>query len=541
MSNYLASNHLAEIVQQLGSPRILVLGDAILDRYIWGDAERVSQEAPVILLRADHDEVRLGGAANVAHMVRGLGAQVTLATVVGSDADSAILLAELESAGIGPTAVVNDPNRPTTVKERFIGRAQNRHPHQMLRVDRETRAPLESALAEELLARLIPAIGEHQAVLVSDYGKGVCTPAVLERVIAAARGAAVPVIVDPRPGTDYALYRGATAVTPNRLETRLATGREIRSGDDALAAGRQLCLDLDLDHAYITLDSDGIALVPCDSPGRLFPTRKRQVYDITGAGDMVLATIGVGLAAGVDPADIARLANIAGGLEVERVGVVPITREEMLADILANSRSTSDKVCSLDDLEGHVRARRKLGQKIVFTNGCFDILHYGHVSYLQQAAAEGDCLIVAINSDESVRRLEKGPERPIIGQRHRAAMLAALEVVDFVTIFDETTPHAILSRLEPDLLVKGGTYAHDEIVGWELVEAYGGKVKALGAIPGISTTQIVEKLREAPETIPAPHFPMTAHFAELPGDGMTAAETLAVLRLSRQTGSRRAG
>ncbi len=490
------SNHLVELIQRLGTPRLLVLGDAILDRYIWGDAERVSQEAPVILLRADRDEVRLGGAANVANMVRGLRAEVTLATVAGKDADAGVLLQELDRSGIGAEAVVCDASRPTTVKERFIGRAQNRHPHQMLRVDRETRAPVDKAIADELLQRILPTIANHQAVLVSDYGKGVCTPDIVQHVIAAARAAHVPVIVDPRPGSDYALYRRATAVTPNRLETRLATGRDIRTADDAFEAGRQLCRELVLDHAYITLDSDGIALVTADGSAQQLPTRKRQVYDITGAGDMVLAMIGVGLAAGIAPVDIARLANIAGGLEVERVGVVPITREEMLADILANSRGTLEKVCSLDNLEQQIVARRSLGQRIVLTNGCFDILHAGHVAYLQQAAEEGDCLVVAINSDASVRRLNKGPERPIFSQEHRAAILAALEAVDYVVVFDEATPHTLLERLKPDLLVKGGTYQRHEIVGWELVERYGGSVKALGQIPGISTTRIVELLRE---------------------------------------------
>jgi D-beta-D-heptose 7-phosphate kinase/D-beta-D-heptose 1-phosphate adenosyltransferase len=490
------SNHLVELIQKLGTPRLLVLGDAILDRYIWGDAERVSQEAPVILLRADRDEVRLGGAANVANMVRGLEAEVTLATVVGNDVNAGVLFTELERAGICAAAVVRDGSRPTTVKERFIGRAQNRHPHQMLRVDRETREPVTSEIAEQLLRRILPAIPEHQAILVSDYGKGVCTPDIVQQVIAAARAAAVPVIVDPRPGSDYSLYRRATAVTPNRLETKLATGREIRSADDAFAAGRQLCQTLELDHAYVTLDSDGIALVLANGSAQQLPTRKRQVYDITGAGDMVLAMIGVGLAAGIAPADIARLANVAGGLEVERVGVVPIRRDEMLADIRANSRTTQDKVCQLDDLVEVVASRKSLGQRIVLTNGCFDILHVGHVSYLQQAAEEGDCLIVAINSDDSVRRLNKGPERPIFSQEHRAAMLAALEVVDFVVVFDEATPHRLLERLRPDLLVKGGTYQRHEIVGWELVEEYGGAVKALGQIPGMSTTRIVDRLRE---------------------------------------------
>src|SRR5258708_21600302 len=218
---------------------------------------------------------------------------------------------------------------------------------------------------------------------------------------------------------------------------------------------------------------------------------------------MVLAAIGVGLAAGVDPVEIARLANVAGGLEVERVGVVPVTRAEILADILASSptggpaRTTPEKVCSLDDLEQHIAVRRKLGQRIVMTNGCFDILHAGHVAYLQQAAQEGDCLVVAINSDESVRRLDKGPERPIFPECHRAAVVAALEAVDHVVIFGETTPHTLLERLRPDLLVKGGTYRRDEIVGWELVEGYGGQVKALGETPGISTTRIVSQIRNA--------------------------------------------
>jgi D-beta-D-heptose 7-phosphate kinase / D-beta-D-heptose 1-phosphate adenosyltransferase len=222
---------------------------------------------------------------------------------------------------------------------------------------------------------------------------------------------------------------------------------------------------------------------------------------------MVLATIGIGLAAGIDPVDIARLANIAGGLEVERVGVVPITREEMLADIYANERGDRQKICTLDALAVHVNERRRLGQKIVLTNGCFDLLHAGHVEYLQEAAGLGDCLIVAINSDESIRRLNKGPERPVIGEKHRATMLAALEAVDYVMVFDEATPHALLERLRPDLLVKGGAYGHDEIVGWEIVEAYGGKVQALSHVAGLSTTQIVERLRDARSVVPRPHLP----------------------------------
>lgn len=497
---------LLDLVQKLGHPRVLVIGDAILDRYIWGDAERVSQEAPVILLRADRDESRLGGAANVVQMIRGLEAEATLATVVGNDADGAFLRRELANCRIDCSAVITDPTRPTTVKERFIGRAQNRHPHQMLRVDRETRVPLDSIRQTELLNAILPQISKHQVVLISDYGKGVCTPELLAEVIRTAKMHQVPVVVDPRPGSDCSVYRGATSITPNRLETGLAVGGTISTPDDAFRAGQTLCQKLNLEYAFITLDSDGIALVYPDGRAHLLPTRKRQVYDITGAGDMVLATIGVCLAEKITPIEIGRLANVAGGLEVEKVGVVPVTREEMIADILGNLRGSQDKVCDLSELERHVRARRRLGQRIVLTNGCFDMLHIGHVTYLQQAAREGDCLIVAINSDSSVRALNKGPERPIFSQSDRAAMLAAMEAVDYVVVFDEPTPHTLLSKLQPDLLVKGGTYTPNQIVGRELVESYGGQVKALGEVPGVSTTKIVAALRGPTPGIPAPHF-----------------------------------
>jgi D-beta-D-heptose 7-phosphate kinase / D-beta-D-heptose 1-phosphate adenosyltransferase len=491
------SYHLIDLVQNLGRPRILVLGDLILDRYTWGDAERISQEAPVILLRERSREVRLGGAANVANMLRGLEADVSLAGVIGNDADGRELRDELERQGVDCASVIVDPERPTTMKERFIGRAQQRHPHQILRVDREVRRPLPEPVADRLVDSLLATLPSHQAVLISDYGKGVCTPEVCRRLIAAARQAGLPVIVDPSSSGDCRNFAGATAVTPNRMETKRATGREIAKIDDAIAAGRRLCADLGLDHAFITLDSDGIVVTRADGSAEHLATRKREVYDITGAGDMVLAMIGVGAAAGIAPFDLARLANVAGGLEVEQVGVVPIRRDDLLADLFAAERTTADKVCSLDVLERHVAARRRLGNRIVLTNGCFDLLHVGHVSYLQEAAREGDCLIVAVNSDASVRQLGKGPDRPIFAEQQRAAMLAALEAVDYVTIFGEATPHTLLSRLKPDLLVKGGGYAPHEIVGHELVEAYGGQVKALGHVPGISSTIVLEQLRNS--------------------------------------------
>jgi D-beta-D-heptose 7-phosphate kinase / D-beta-D-heptose 1-phosphate adenosyltransferase len=491
---------LIDEMERLGTPRILVIGDLILDRYVWGDAERISQEAPVILLREDRQETRLGGAANVANMLRGLDAEVTLAGVVGADADGKVVAEDLTRFGVDCSALVEDSDRPTTCKVRFMGRAQHRHPHQMLRVDREVRHPIRTEIAQQLLNSILPRLHEFQAVLISDYAKGVCTAEVLRPLIAAARAAGLPVIADPAAGGDYNLYRGATGVTPNRSETQKATGIDIKTIEAAYQAGQVLVEKFGLDMAFVTLDRDGIVLAREDHEPVHLPTRIREVYDVTGAGDMVLAMFGLGMAAGIEPTRLCRLANVAGGLEVEQVGVVRISRKEILTDLLHGSRRAAGKVCSLDELQRHVSARHKAGQKVVLTNGCFDLLHIGHLSYLQEAAREGDCLIVAINSDRSVRRLNKAPDRPIFDEEYRAQMLAGLESVDYIVIFDEDTPHAILRHLQPDVLVKGGTYSEDEIVGREVVLGYGGRVKALGVTPGVSTTEIVRRLRDA-ETV----------------------------------------
>ena len=491
---------LIDEMERLGTPRILVIGDLILDRYVWGDAERISQEAPVILLREDRQETRLGGAANVANMLRGLDAEVTLSGVVGADADGKVVAEDLTRFGVDCSALIEDSDRPTTCKVRFMGRAQHRHPHQMLRVDREVRHPIRTEIAQQLLNSILPRLHEFQAVLISDYAKGVCTAEVLRPLIAAARAAGLPVIADPAAGGDYNLYHGATGVTPNRSETQKATGIDVKTIDAAYQAGQVLVEKFGLDMAFVTLDRDGIVLAREGHEPVHLPTRIREVYDVTGAGDMVLAMFGLGMAAGIEPSRLCRLANVAGGLEVEQVGVVRISRKEILTDLLHGSRRAAGKVCSLDELQRHVSARHKAGQKVVLTNGCFDLLHIGHLSYLQEAAREGDCLIVAINSDRSVRRLNKAPDRPIFDEEYRAQMLAGLESVDYIVIFDEETPHAILRHLQPDVLVKGGTYSEDEIVGREVVLGYGGRVKALGVTPGVSTTEIVRRLRDS-ETV----------------------------------------
>ncbi len=480
---------------RLEHPHALVLGDLILDRYTWGNADRVSQEAPVILLRADEREARLGGAANVCHMLRGLEAEVSVASVVGDDADGRVLHQLLAESGVQADCLLSDSTRPTTVKERFIGRAANRHPHQILRVDSEVRDPIDINLERQLARRITQHIEHYDVVLISDYDKGVCTPGLLQEVIAAAREAGVPVLVDPIRGADYSRYRGATTMTPNRLEAEQATGIKVTSIDSAFVAGRKLCAELGLVWAIITLDRDGMALVYPNGRGEHFPTRPREVYDITGAGDMVLATIGLALAsdAGIEAA--LRLANIAGGLEVEQVGVASISRDEIRIDLLHGSRDSRQKVFTLDQLVRLARVHRARGQRVVLTDGCFDLLHMGHLSHLTEAAAQGDVLCVGLQTDAGVR-LSKGPGRPVIKQQDRSLMLSALACVDYVTLFDERTASEIVRQLRPDVLVKGSDFQdrRHEIPGAEIVEAHGGRIHLTQVVPGVSTTRLVKQL-----------------------------------------------
>lgn len=321
-------------IENLGQPRVLVVGDLILDRYIWGYAERISQEAPVALLRADQREHRLGGASSVATMLAALGARVQIAGVVGQD-DSATLVRQiLNSQGIDDSLVLAVSDRPTTVKERYIGRAQDRHPQQMIRVDYEVRDAIASDVEEEFINRLDQAIATSDIILISDYDKGVCTPRLLRQLIDKAHAAGKRVLADPIRGSDYSRYRGVHCMTPNRLEAGLATGLTIRTNDEAMIAAEKLKTELGMEASIVTLDRDGMALIDPQGQQAIHPTRQRQVYDITGAGDMVLSVIGLVLAAGGDYAEAVALGNVAGGLEVEKIGVALISRQEIISDLI---------------------------------------------------------------------------------------------------------------------------------------------------------------------------------------------------------------
>ena len=488
---------------QTAAPRILVVGDIMLDRYTQGLVERISPEAPVLVLRVDSEEVRLGGAASVSALLRGLGAQVDLAGVIGADSSAGVVKRLLVETGIGASLVLEDALRPTTVKWRVLGHPEHRIAGHLLRVDYESRQVLDLEMEATLVAGLVNHLEPYAAILVSDYGKGVCTPRLLQTLIRAARQRGIPVHIDPVCRGDFEKYRGATLLKPNRATAAQACGRPIAGVEDALSAAEYLRETLDLPSVVVTLDREGMVLDAGDDCRGQVKATARHVRDITGAGDMAQAMLGFASALQIPLERSLELANLAAGLEVEREGVEPVTWEEIIASVARSSNPSADKIVSLEQLELVMRRHRSQQRRIVLTNGCFDLLHVGHVTYLQEAARLGDILIVAINTDEMVRQL-KGPDRPINQERHRAVMLAGLECVDHVVVFEEETPHALLDRIRPDVLVKGGTYSLEEVKGRELVEQYGGEVRVMGQVPEISTTHLIQRIHRTVGHRPVP-------------------------------------
>jgi D-beta-D-heptose 7-phosphate kinase/D-beta-D-heptose 1-phosphate adenosyltransferase len=431
-------------------------------------------------------------------MLRALGAKVMLAGVVGNDHDAGRVRQILTDLHIDHEAVVTDLGRMTTVKERYVGKAQHRHPQQMLRVDYEDRRDISDKIRQQMMLVIKQQLKQTDIVLISDYDKGVCTPSLLNEVVSAAASLGIKVIADPIRGHDYRKYHGCSAITPNRLEAGLATSRTLSDMNEVRQAAAHLQEKLDLEAAIITLDKDGMALQHRDGRAKHFPTRPRHVYDITGAGDMVMSVLGLALAAGADYEQAIQLANVAGGLEVEKIGVATVTRDEILRDLLTPGHlaATPNKVLALESLVQETDYRRRLGQRIVFTNGCFDVLHAGHVQYLQEARAQGDVLVVGLNSDASIRAL-KGKLRPVQPLAARSLILAGLQAVDFVTVFEDATPMHLIQALRPEVLVKGSDYSKDEVVGAEFVESYGGRVHLARLHHGHSTTNLIDRMRAA--------------------------------------------
>jgi D-beta-D-heptose 7-phosphate kinase/D-beta-D-heptose 1-phosphate adenosyltransferase len=491
-----SSGDLLASVEAFGRPRILIVGDLILDQYVYGDAERLSPEAPVPVVRERYRQMRVGGAANVAVFLAAMGAVPVLAGVIGNDASGAALRDLLAQARVDSHAVLAVEDRPTSTKTRFIGLAQHRHQQQMLRLDHETLAAIDAAAEHRLLAALEAQIAACDLVCIEDYNKGLLSDSLCQKIISMARAAGREVLVDPAAIKDYRRYHGATAITPNRTEAELATGLRMENVvEEAPRMAETLLEQLHLDVCVLTLDRHGMYRQERGQRGALHPTRPRNVYDVTGAGDMVLAMLAMARANGASWSMAMDLGNIAGGLEVEKFGCVPISRDEIVDELRQMDSAGAQKIISLPRLLERLRSRHG-GQKIVFTNGVFDILHAGHVQYLSFARSQGDLLVVGVNDDQSVRRL-KGPSRPVNKLEDRMAVLAALESVGYVTSFQEDTPLELISAITPAILVKGADYCDKPIVGRECVEAAGGKVVLAPFLEGRSTSRIVEKSRPA--------------------------------------------
>ena len=467
---------------------VLVIGDLMLDRYLIGDVQRISPEAPVpvVLLKQQND--RAGGAANVAANLANLGITTRIAGCVGEDAEASTLLALINHLGIKSEAVIQSSARPTIAKTRVMSTNQ-----QIVRIDQESQAPLSDEENSELHILITRAIHDQPAmVILSDYAKGVLSEATCRYIIETCKQANIPVLVDPK-GQDYSKYQGATALTPNKKETSEACGVSMNDNHALLAAAKKLKKSLNLDFLAVTRGEEGITLLEQDTDHHISATAKK-VFDVSGAGDTVIATLAAGLIHGLSAQEALSLANTAAGIVVGKVGTVPIELAELLHELTSkNASAQADKICDLASLKNKVNTWRDSHQKIVFTNGCFDLLHAGHVTYLEAAKKTGDKLILGLNTDRSVSAL-KGPTRPVIHENDRARVLAALEAVDAVILFDEDTPLNLIDVVRPDVIVKGDDYTEEQVVGGKEVKAWGGSVKLIPLVQGRSTTGILEKI-----------------------------------------------
>jgi D-beta-D-heptose 7-phosphate kinase/D-beta-D-heptose 1-phosphate adenosyltransferase len=491
-----------EIEYEWAAKRLLVVGDVMLDKYIWGEVGRISPEAPVPVVRATHQSHQPGGAANVAMNLARLGAQTVVAGFTGGDENESLLAASLRSNGITPVLIPNE-GFPTVTKLRILGGSQ-----QMLRLDSERQAARPQQDYDRLTDAVLAELPGCHAVVLSDYAKGVLTPEVCQQVIQAARKLGIPVLVDPK-SVDLSRYRDATAICPNLNELAAAASRmthELEATDlsrndlgAVLAVAERMIPALGIDFLAATLSEKGIALV---KPGSryLAPAVARQVFDVSGAGDTVVAVLALCLASQLKPESAVELANVAAGIVVGKVGTMPVEKHELLAALAPQiALHAEDKVVARQELKSRAALWRANGERVVFTNGCFDLLHIGHITVLEQARRFGDRLIVAINSDASVSAL-KGPSRPIVRERERSRVLAALAAVDAVVVFDEPTPLELILAVRPDVLVKGGDYGMETIVGAREVLSWGGQVKIVPIVEGFSTTRLIERRRQ-PEQV----------------------------------------
>jgi D-beta-D-heptose 7-phosphate kinase/D-beta-D-heptose 1-phosphate adenosyltransferase len=474
------------LVEQLKQAQVLCVGDVMLDHYIYGRVERISPEAPVPVLHIEREERTLGGAGNVLRNLHALGAGTCFVSVTGTDPAGREVARMVAGLGGAEAHVLAERGRTTTLKTRYVAGTQ-----QLLRADQEHAAALPPELRLDLVKIVAGALPHFKVVILSDYAKGVLGGSAASEIVAAAKAAGSLVVVDPK-GQDYGIYRGADVLKPNRPELAAATKLPVGTDDEVVKAARSLIAAYGFGALLVSCGKDGMLVVEAEGAPLKLAAEAREVFDVSGAGDTVVAVLAAALGAGACLADAARLANAAAGIVVGKVGTAVVEATELEAALLDRDTIEHRKTLPLSLAVDQVARWRRNGLKIGFTNGCFDLLHPGHVALLGQARAACDRLIVGINSDASVSKL-KGPGRPIQNQEARAAVLASLAAVDLVVVFDDDTPVALIAEIKPDLLVKGADYRLDEVVGADIVESYGGRVMLAPIVPGFSTTATIAR------------------------------------------------
>jgi D-beta-D-heptose 7-phosphate kinase/D-beta-D-heptose 1-phosphate adenosyltransferase len=467
---------------------VLCVGDLMLDRYVYGQVDRISPEAPIPVMHTQRETATLGGAGNVVRNLAALGATVDVVGVIGQDQSGIDVAKEFERLANVTAHLVSDASRPTTQKTRYVAQGQ-----QLLRADHENARPVSAALEQQIVQRIFTAIGDSKVIVLSDYAKGALTPKIIAEVTRLSRDAGKIVIVDPK-GRDFARYRGASFLTPNRKELSDALGSPITGVTEADEAARILIREMQIQNVLVKLGGDGVCLVSKDKPAVHFHTKAREVFDVSGAGDTVAATLALALAAGFTGPEAAELANIAGSIVVGKVGTATVSRDEIERELSIGTGSMAHhKIVSTSAIADIAERWRKQGLKVGFTNGCFDLLHAGHISILRQARAACDRLVVGLNSDASVKRL-KGPTRPINDEEARGTVLSALTDVNNVVVFPEDTPFELIKIVRPDVLIKGADYTIDKVVGADIVQGWGGCVVLAELVEGQSTTGMIGRM-----------------------------------------------
>ncbi len=483
---------IAEIMKRFGRQRILVVGDIMLDRYVRGTVERISPEAPVPVLKVTEEACAPGGAGNVAMNLRTMGAKVELVGSLGKDREGDGIVSFLKESGIGSGGIVRDSTKPTTSKTRLISGTQ-----QIARMDMEVDTPTREKLEKALLNSIERAVGEFKpkGIIISDYSKGVVTDGLVSRVIGLAKKSRMFVTVDPK-GKEYARYRGASAITPNLREAELASGIKISDERTLRKAAEMIMKQTEADFVLITRGSGGMSYFSKNGESGTVPSHPVEVFDVTGAGDTAAGVFTLSFLASYLLEESVKIANAAAGIVVSRIGTASVTKADLETYFAREEEKEKGKIHTRAALAKTLAGIRSKGRRVVFTNGCFDLFHTGHLKLLREARKLGDALVVAINSDRSVRKL-KGPGRPYIGEADRALLLAALDCVDYLCVFGEDTPLELIKELKPDVLVKGGDYRREDIIGGDFVESLGGRVEIIPLIKGMSTSSLAEKIKNS--------------------------------------------